>query len=410
MLQFNKIQLRLFKNVLKVNRFDLKFYNANQRAVNEILNLPNEAKISIGGYLNQQVPHSLIEILAQSKCHGIHLITNASILNNHQLKSLFQINGKIKSLVTSLESNKSILQSDLKPNFELNLLSSKSFLNNYNILNSTENQADFALVKSPFIDDFSNLVWPKNISTYFNDSIALSAKYGTIAEIDQIINDENPDDYQVKVDGLFVAHVYFNTQNQEQETNFTINFDHSIDKITKRVLLEFNNNQIIFLPKNIQELVTKFYMPKHMKLVFSNFYLQNCWPSNSKWLNYGKKVDVCIVNATRVNKYGDIEINLETLEDCLINDLVDNCKDEMRVIAVMKLDTVNKVVEKFDNESQNLKTLNKKADLIITDKGVLKFNKTYNRLEVIEFESSDYLTHFGNHVNNSAHSMIQQCF
>ena len=79
-------------------------FNSTQKLVN--INIPSGSNVLIGGYLSRGVPNKLVDLLTQSACNQLTLITNASFLSSPSLKRILQQSGKVKRVITSLEHNR----------------------------------------------------------------------------------------------------------------------------------------------------------------------------------------------------------------------------------------------------------------------------------------------------------------
>lgn len=402
--------------------------NQVELKINEI---PNNSNILIGGYLTHGVPNSLINILTNSKCHNLTLITNASIVSNQNLRELFKTKGKVKRIITSLENNRTILlDKDLVESnilFELNVLNCSKFIHEYCNKNAINDKGEYALVKSDYVDKNFNLYWSSRNNLYFNDSFAKTAFAYSIAESDNLMNENsiNKDD-MVKVDSLFVESVLVVNSNEKKQDNqqsfkhyLSLINDIKFESIVKRLLLELNqNNQNIYLSNDLKFLIKSFYMPKHLNLNILNRLIDMSWPSTQKWIDYVKKLDIIVCHAKMLNKNGEILFDNSIKSDCMEMDLINNLNEQTKLIAVIQFNR-NNANEISKMKKSYMTSCKRKPNLIISDLGVFEYNKYENRYEMREYYSEENLKEismsnfnfpFQLHINeNNLKTMTKEC-
>ena len=243
---FKSLNLSNFLSLKSVKKLKLQQYNlssfirmqsssvntkfdSNIDAKQSVLEIPHSATILIGGYLTHQVPSALISILSQAQCCELTLITNVSVLEVNELKSLFKIHGKVKRLVTSLEFNRSaLLDCELKNYFELNVLNAVEFTHKYCLRFSGKNIGEYALVKAKYVDSNRNLLWHQDTPNYFNKIFAQSALGHTIAQVEPSFDRDDPEDANTmkKVDLVYIKNVLFKADSKEKsikENNVDLN-------------------------------------------------------------------------------------------------------------------------------------------------------------------------------------------
>lgn len=145
-------------------------------------------------------------------------------------------------------------------------------------------------------------------------------------------------------------------------TTESINFDRSFERIAKRLLIEFKNEDRIFISPSFRFLVQELYFPNHINIEITN---------NIALI---KNLNICVIHTNKINKNGNFE---PKLEDHLINKVINNIEKQTKIISVMKFSNIsNQLNRSFDCKST--------FDLLITDKCVLKLNKHEKNLELIE--------------------------
>lgn len=362
-------------------------------AENDLFRIPHNSSLLIGGFLTNEVPSNLLNMLLKANVFNLTLITNASVLHNKELKALLKTEGKVKRLITSLESNlQAVHDSELKHYFELVPQKSGTFIKNYcfqDLNDSYSSVGDYALVKTQYIDNNNNLLWKNNSPTFYNDSFAQSAKYFAIAEgakLNRTEDIKHNSMYQIKTNGVFVQSVYL----YEDEENFKeeqatvsldrINYDLAYEKIIKRLQVEFADGDKIVISDDLKFLVQSLYFPKHIKVNIMSPSILEKWPSNFEWLNLVQKLDVCVVHTDNVNENGDVSLRNRNLDECLVSDIMNNIGQKTKIIAVMKLSE-----SKINSAIEAIQACKCKVDLLITDRCVFKLNKFEKKLELIEF-------------------------
>ncbi len=145
-------------------------------------------------------------------------------------------------------------------------------------------------------------------------------------------------------------------------TTDSINFDRSFERIVKRLLIEFKNEDRIFISPSFRFLVQELYFPNHINIEITN---------NIALI---KNLNICVIHTDKINKNGNFE---PILEDRLINKVINNIEKQTKIISVMKFSNIsNQLNQSFDCKST--------FDLLITDKCVFKLNKHEKNLELIE--------------------------
>ena len=177
------------------------------------------------------------------------------------------------------------------------------------------------------------------------------------------------------------GHGCINVATNNKDNYIEYAYDKNLEIISKRLLLEFKNNDLIYLPKQMRFLIESIYKPKHMNLKFLNINtVEQKQFSNSELENLLRHLSVCVVYSKNINEHGEIQLG-STFDDCLSSSIINNMNEHTKLIAVVKLNADEQTVT-GDNGSQLLK---RKPDLFITNKGVFRINKISNKLELIEF-------------------------
>jgi acyl CoA:acetate/3-ketoacid CoA transferase alpha subunit len=394
-------KLKYITKVLQIrNLSSLETQNSNKYAEKAIRQIPSGSKILIGGYLDHQVPTSLLKILGNSKNGQFTVFTNASIALNQQFLDLVKCNGKIKQIVTSSEFNKPCEE---KYNIETCLLNHKDYSNQ-------TNRGEYAIVNIKYEDNMGRVFVEREVSNLFNEEFSKIAKTYTVAQIDQSSFQIDSKGFK-EIDALFVNYKFFELKNSQSNRLEQESFIDP-ERIIKRVLLELHNNQNIYISQSIFNQFDKFYMPKHLNLNVINKKIKKLWPSlNSDWLNYVNRLDVCVLKADRFNYDGLVEFDLNDLENCLEYEICNYLKGHRcKLISIMDED--NSKIE----SSKRLAQINKMPDLIISKRGVFRYNHSMNVLDSLEkyhpnINSENYsnlLNCFN--VNENGKIMKQECF
>lgn len=376
----------------------------NKQVERVLLDIPSNANVFVGGYLTKHVPNALLNILRDSKAHQLTVITNASVLQNPGLRSLFNLNGKVKRLVTSLESNRNaILSREVNGCFEINLLDTNKFMKRYSHQGyaSESTGGECALIRSDSMDHEGNLYWNDIKQTYFNDLFAKLTSGLTVSQSDRLTNVPNAsarsrlDKFYVNFSGVFNHGTVEKATNDDDDDPV---LDRRLEIMVKRLVLELYHNDTIFMSKNIYKLMSKFYMPRHINLNLLNEPLDMNWPSNAEWLSLARKINVCVVQARGITRRGELELNNLHEDDCKMIDVLNHSSsgDHLKLIALLKIDRHTKVDGKSLKTADHLQTkledvavIRKRPHVIITNIGVFKFNAFMDRYVLVEYFGDD---------------------
>lgn len=352
--------------------------------------IPHGSTVMIGGYLNEQVPFQLIEMLCKADCHELTLVTNTSIADSTLVKSLFKMHGKVKRLVTCLEKNRAILfDKDIKYPFQLDFMRTGAFLDQV-----SKRRGDYALIRAPLADHSHNLLWPHDQPDYFNRSYATLASCYAIAQAGQIVHlDSSQIDANNQLDRLFVKQVILESDTRAgQVASYAQSDMITWEVIVKRLLLELQNEENVYFAHNVNSLIKSFYEPKHIHLNRLNSSVTSNWPSNyAQFLNYVNRMSLCVVKAQRVDKNGHVSLDSSQLEDCMAFDMIEKSSSTCRLIAVMNFNDLKKQ-ESSDSIINNVGRslmLKHKPDMVITNRGVFRPNKQTERLELVEYYGAE---------------------
>lgn len=315
------------------------------------LKIPSDSIVLVGGHHLNGVPNYLLGLLSKTNSTNLTLVTNISILQP-ELRDLIEQKRKLKQIITSLDSNR--INKFIDKSIEIKFLDSFSLIEKFCNLNiKNKNLAEFALVKGDFLDQEGNVCWRNDFPTYYNDIFAKSAVKFSIAQVDCEIG---------QIENISkVESGYFNGVFIENKIS-----DRDLEVIAKRVLLEFENNQNIYLMEPLRNLIENFYLPKHI---------------NVKINNSMENLDLCVVQIKKLNSNGQIELYEN---DNLSKKALNNLQDYTRIIGLLtNIKQDDKIPGQFD------KTVDYKCipDLIISDDGVLKFNKHHRKYQLIELNS-----------------------
>jgi hypothetical protein len=177
------------------------------------------------------------------------------------------------------------------------------------------------------------------------------------------------------------------TQTNHSQNEYLYDIDTEI--IAKRVLLEFKNNDKIFLPKRLSYLIQNLYKPNHLNIDVLNSEIIKFWPSNVEWSNLVSKLDVCIIEANNVNKNAEIQLDLNEMNDILARDIIGNIRGHAKLIAIKKFDQdSNKILGEFDRSDERKLISKRRADIIISNRGVFAFCEKNHRLEMVEYNEN----------------------
>jgi acyl CoA:acetate/3-ketoacid CoA transferase alpha subunit len=387
-----KLDVRCFLSNIKRKFLSTPQKNSTERNEALDLNIPNKSVIKIGGYLNVDVPNKLISALANGRAFGLTLITNASVLDNQELRDLFNIEGKVTRLITSLEYNRlAATNNQLAYPFQLDMMDSLGFLKEFSFDNTIENvrsgrSSDFSLVKSKYADEKRNLFGDMGSSFYFNEVFSRSAKSVTIAEADLIVSSNQIDKQKTQLiaNGCFVDKIHTSLSASAKKHNNTYKYEYSEDDlalIVKRLLLEFQNNFNIYTPLAVNEIIEKFYKPKYIHTNFLSACMRQRWPTRPDWLSYARMLNLCIIEAKSFGEHGELFVDASNMDGCLASDIIDHLPTKAKLIAIVRLkDRI------FDlNQGNRLKLLKRCADSILTECGVFKPNEKTNAMELVEY-------------------------
>lgn len=176
------------------------------------------------------------------------------------------------------------------------------------------------------------------------------------------------------------------SDNSKRELKNEYLYDKLTEIIAKRVILEFKNNDKIFLAKRLSFLIENLYRPNHINIDFQNSEIIKFWPSNIKWANLVSNLDICIVEVNNVNKNAEIQLDLNKMDDIIARDIACNLRKYSKLIAIIHFNQDNeRILYEFDKNDKSKFVLERRADLIISNKGVFVFCEKNNRLEMIEY-------------------------
>ena len=310
-----------------------KQINSRNETKNILLeSIKNHSYLYIGGYSNIHVPNILLKNLVDIKCSNLTVITNVSIEKNLHLKNLFQMKGRVKRIITSLDENK--INFKYQSQIQLELLDSREFLTGFcysGLFQSKEIDHEISLVRSPYCDLFGNLLWPLDQSSYYNEQFAKISSH-TIAECLNVIEDETG---YTRVASFYVNNIILNNEldlmqnislkDSQKQDLYLIN-DPKIQTIIHRILQEFYNECTVYIADSLAYLIEKFYMPKHLNINLTNSHVNQNYPCNIEWVNGASKIDLCIIECSEVNIFGEIKKS-----SCLSQQQIDmannsNCK------------------------------------------------------------------------------------
>lgn len=163
--------------------------------------------------------------------------------------------------------------------------------------------------------------------------------------------------------------------------------------IVKRLLLEFENGQSVYLTNKCQlfDQVRKFYMPKHLNVHFMNILVDLAAPNRHPYeVDALKHLNLCVIVVNESNLNGDGQILFSGNED----DKDDDCS----IPAFHSLSHLNKyakliavVRQSGDRTLKDHKVLGMKPDLIISDSYVLKLNRFTDKFQLVEVHGSSSL-------------------
>jgi len=336
--------------VLQVMRrnYGVKYFQKNN-ASNSLVKISDFSTITIGGHDIQGVPNLLIEALNEIPSKNLTVITNASIFDNKSLLELLKSNGKISNFVTSLSKNKEFISSfSLPRKINFNLISNSDFIINsfHGSVNIKENNVkiDFSLVKAPFVDLGHNLIWPKGINSYYNDIFA-KASLESIVEVSNV-KEFNDNVAQISVPGIYVKNIVINenevVESTSERSSFKLEYGDDVQKVSKAfsflLNLVQNGDNIYFSNSKIANIVKQFFMPKHLNIHVLNDYIDNHWPHHTEWLSCARKLNILVLDAKSINKFGELSLNGSEDERTKVIDLIKASK--AKLIAIEALDKI----------------------------------------------------------------------
>lgn len=181
--------------------------------------------------------------------------------------------------------------------------------------------------------------------------------------------------------------------------NYSTNDDTSQLTIIKRLLLEFENNHLVYLTNktNLFDKINKYYLPKHISVYFVDHSIASTINrtrhdtfNESTFLLNTLNTFIIQVNDQHLNEVGQILIRAdkkasdENDNDCNLNILeaVDHLNENAKLIAV--LNNNNRAIGS-EGADFKYKIMARKPDLIVSDKFVLRLNKILNQFEMTEF-------------------------
>ena len=238
-----------------------------------------------------------------------------------------------------------------------------------------------------------NLFWSNQTSTYFNPAFAKSALTYSIAQADNLLQNRDSKDerkflknHPIKVESIFVksglfAETDWNDEDSENSKELLVS-----EALVKRLLLEFQNNQKVFLYIGLKRFIEKFYFPlRHVDVNVLNDLIVDSWPSKLNWVDYARKLDLIVVNPTGLDANGRIVLDKTKQMDCLALDLINQSVGKrVKVIALVEFGDY--FVEDFKNTNGDLnKIVERRPDLVISNKGVFEYNQSSERFELVEF-------------------------
>ena len=169
-------------------------------------------------------------------------------------------------------------------------------------------------------------------------------------------------------------------------------FDADTEIIAKRVLLEIKNNDRAYIAKRLRFLIENLYRPTHLNVEFLTASIDQSWHPSVHWLKLVHDLSICVVEAENVNKKGEIQLDMAQNDVTTSIDVVKNIKRQTRLIAILKFKQGNnRILEKFSKQDEsNSYIVKRKADIIISDKGVFAFNDMAERLEMLEYNGKTF--------------------
>jgi acyl CoA:acetate/3-ketoacid CoA transferase alpha subunit len=387
----NRLTLKNFKfnyNKILFSNYSKKIYNQNETDPVLLESIQNHSNLYIGGYSHHDNPNILLKSLVNIKRNNLTIITNASIKKNIHLRNLLQINGKVNKFITSLAENKTNFLNQNQ--IQLELISNREFLSRfcYTDLFQKQIKHGISLIKSPYSDVQGNLQWPFDQPQYYNEKFAKHS-FNTIAECNELV--ENRIDLKI-LPNFYVNKVVVNDENSNDDSypfmvpddepnqDLCLINDAKIQVVIKRVIHEFYNDPTVYITGTLAYLFEKFYMPRHLNINLLNSYIDKHWPFNVEWLNCASNIDLCVIEASKVNVFGEVSFD-ESLYDLSQQqvDVANNSKGRL-VVVIRELKHDSIVNERFRE-----KIILKKADLVISDKAVFEIDKFNNQIQLIEY-------------------------
>ena len=149
--------------------------------------------------------------------------------------------------------------------------------------------------------------------------------------------------------------------------------DLALEKIAKRLLIEFNHKDRIIIPAKLNFLLKNLYFPKHISVEIVKQERDNSycdWPT-------AQNINIRVVDAQYISEKGEIVKNFDDQEP------PQNLEKQTKVIAIMKMENF-----KIFKET-NSKLISGSLDILITDMCVFRLNHQKEKLEMTEY-SGDY--------------------
>ncbi|CAF0837211.1 unnamed protein product [Brachionus calyciflorus] len=158
----------------------------------------------------------------------------------------------------------------------------------------------------------------------------------------------------------------------------------NLERIAKRVILEFKNNDKIYLTENLRKLIKQFYIVKHINLNFCEIKLDS--------LDSSDQFDLCVLNLSDLKDF-----NLKPVKN-----------------FILIIDESNEIKIKHEN----LKTIisKTKPKLVLSENFVFKYDNMQNILEPIEVKQneSNVLIEENNFLlksnQDTKKKILQECF
>ena len=123
-------------------------------------------------------------------------------------------------------------------------------------------------------------------------------------------------------------------------TTESINFDRSFERIVKRLLIEFKNEDRIFISPSFRFLVQELYFPNHINIEITN---------NIASI---KNLNICVIHTNKINKNNLInknELNMGfIIEDKYFYTTKQNISKQ-KYLIFLKYSTLNQIIIKLRN-------------------------------------------------------------